>query len=156
MERENDIIKDAYYLVNVFKENHKEITQIHIQKLMFLFEAYYMNMKDVSFLYECEFKAWNFGPVAIPLYKRFKVYGKNDIVLTSEETEQGNSITEDKKKLIEDLYNAFKDFTAMQLVQFTHAEGSPWKEAWDKEQYSVISKENMKKWFKPYVEKEEP
>ena len=42
----------------------------------------------------------------------------------------------------------------MQLVQFTHAEGSPWKEAWDNEQYSVISKEKMKKWFEKYVEKE--
>lgn len=155
MERENDIVKDAYYLVNVFRRHGNPVTQIHIQKLMFLFEAYYMNMKDVSFLYECEFKAWNFGPVAIPLYKKFKVYGKNEINLTPEEVEEGNKISEDKKKLIEDLYDAFKDFTAMQLVQFTHAEGSPWKKAWDNEPYSVISKERMKEWFKPYVEKEE-
>ncbi len=153
MERENDIIKDAYYLVNVFKDNHKEITQIHIQKLMFLFEAYYMNMKDTSSLYDCEFQAWNFGPVATPLYKNFKVYGKNDITLTEEQIAEGNSISEEKKMLIKELFEAFRTFTAMDLVKFTHAEGSPWKKAWDSNEYSVISKEEMKKWFSKYVKK---
>lgn len=153
MEKENDIVKDAYYLVNLFKRHGNPVTQIHIQKLMFLFEAYYMNMKDVSFLYECEFKAWNFGPVAIPLYRKFKIYGKSEVNLTDEEIEEGNHISEDKKILIEELYEAFKNFSAMQLVQFTHAKGSPWKEAWDKEQYSTISKEKMKEWFRPYVQK---
>lgn len=153
MERKNDIVKDAYYLVNLFKKDNKIVTQIHIQKLMFLFEAYYMNMKDVSYLYECAFKAWNFGPVATQLYKRFKVYGKNEIELTNEEIEQGNSITEEKKKLMNELYEAFKEFTAMELVKFTHAKGSPWKKAWNQEEYSVISKEEMKQWFSKYVKK---
>ena len=39
---------------------------------MFIFEAYYMNVKDTSSLYECGYKAWNFGPVAPRLYKRYK------------------------------------------------------------------------------------
>ena len=79
---ENDIIKDAYYLVGLYKKDSKVVTQLHIQKLMFLFEAYYMNVTNKPYLYQCEFKAWNFGPVATKLYNRFKVYGKNDIVLT--------------------------------------------------------------------------
>ena len=35
MERENDIVKDAYYLVSLFKKDNKSVTQLHIQKLMF-------------------------------------------------------------------------------------------------------------------------
>lgn len=97
MERENDIIKDAYYLVNLFKKNGQQVTQIHIQKLMFLFEAYYMNIKDTSYLYECDFKAWNFGPVATRLYNEFKKYGKNEIVLTQQQIDEGNTISEEKK-----------------------------------------------------------
>lgn len=85
MERVNNIVKDAYYLVNLFKENGKAVTQLHIQKLMFLVEAFYMCVMDKPYLYECEYKAWNFGPVAIPLYKRFKAYGKDEIVLNDEE-----------------------------------------------------------------------
>lgn len=151
---ENDIIKDAYYLVGLYKKDSKVVTQLHIQKLMFLFEAYYMNVTNKPYLYQCEFKAWNFGPVATKLYNRFKVYGKNDIVLTQEQIEEGNSIPEEIKELLQKLYDAFKDYTAMQLVNFTHAEDSPWKEAWEKEEYSVIPKEKMKEWFAKYVKKE--
>lgn len=151
---ENDIIKDAYYLVGLYKKDNKPVTQLHIQKLMFLFEAYYMNVTNKPYLYQCEFKAWNFGPVATKLYNKFKVYGRNNIVLTQEQIEEGNSIPEEIKELLQKLYDAFKDYTAMQLVNFTHAEGSPWKEAWEKEEYSVISKEKMKEWFSKYVKKE--
>lgn len=151
---ENDIIKDAYYLVSLFKKANKVVTQLHIQKLMFLFEAYYMNMTNEDKLYDCEFKAWNFGPVATKLYNKFKIYGKNEINLTQEQIEEGNSITEEKKKYMEELFEAFKNFSAMQLVNFTHAEGSPWKEAWSEQEYSVISKIKMKQWFSKYVKKE--
>ena len=150
---ENDIVKDAYYLVGLFKKSNKIVTQLHIQKLMFLYEAYYMNMTNKEKLYDCEFKAWNFGPVAIPLYKEFKIYGKNEITLTQEQINEGESIAEEKKKFMKKLFEAFKDFTAIQLVNFTHAEGSPWKEAWNDEEYSIISKVSMKKWFAKYVKK---
>ena len=150
---ENDIIKDAYYLVGLYKKDNKIVTQLHIQKLMFLFEAYYMNVTDKPYLYQCEFKAWNFGPVATKLYNKFKVYGRNNIILTEKQIEEGNSIPEEIKEFLQKLYDAFKDYTAMQLVNFTHAEGSPWKEAWEEEEYSVISKEKMKEWFSKYVKK---
>lgn len=60
MERENDIIKDSYYLINKFHKDGKSVTQLHIQKLMFIFEAYYMNVKNIDSLYECGYNAWNF------------------------------------------------------------------------------------------------
>lgn len=58
-----------------------------------------------------------------------------------------------KKRLMEELYEVFKNFTAMELVEFTHAEGSPWKKTWDNNKYSTISKEEMKQWFSKYVKK---
>ena len=150
---ENDIVQDAYYLIKLFNDAKIPVTQLHVQKLMFLFEAYYMNMTDKPYLYECDFQAWNFGPVAPQLYKRFKIYGSNSIFLTKEELEEAESIDETKKRLIKELFEAFKSFSAADLVKFTHAEGSPWKDAWDKKEYSVISKEKMKDWFSKYVVK---
>lgn len=152
---ENNIVLDAYFLINLFHRDKKEITQLHVQKLMFIFEAYYMNIYDnIKELYPCQYKAWAFGPVATQLYNRFKKYGKDDIELTEEEIEKANSISEEKKILLTNIYEKFKDFSATQLVNFTHADGSPWKEAWENEQYSNISKEKMKKWFSKYVSKE--
>ncbi len=153
MERKNDIIKDSYYLINLFHKENKRITQLHIQKLMFLFESYYMCVTNENKLYECGYKAWNFGPVAPRLYKRYKDYGKDDIRITKEEEEEGNKMSGPKKNLMKELYNTFKDFSAMELVSFTHAKGSPWKEVWENNPYGDISKESMKDWFSQYVKK---
>lgn len=151
---ENNIITDAFYLIHLYNKENVPITQLHVQKLMFLFEAYYMNMVDnCEQLYECEYQAWDFGPVATQLYKHFKKYGKDNIILTNDEVEAGNSIQDEKKKLLNDIFETFKKYTATQLVNFTHAEGSPWKTAWEYEKYSKISKKRMKEWFAQYVVK---
>lgn len=147
----NDIVKDAYYLINLFHRDNKIVTQLHVQKLMFLFEAFYMNMQNVKSLYECDYHAWNFGPVAIPLYKEFKKYGKEDVTLNEEMIKEGDSIELTRKNIMKEIYELFKDYTALQLVNFTHAEGSPWKEAWDYKPYSVIPKEKIKAWFSQYI-----
>lgn len=110
-----------------------------------------MCVTDEPQLYECQYKAWNFGPVATQLYKKFKEYGKDEITLNENQIAEGETIQEDKKDIIKTIYETFKGFSAMDLVKFTHAEGSPWKEAWDKEAYSIISKDKMKTWFSKYV-----
>lgn len=151
-ERKNNIINDSYFLINVFHKNGRKVTQLHVQKLMFLFEAYYMNVhEDESELYECQYQAWDFGPVATQLYKEFKRFGKDDIVLNKEQIRLGNEICEEKQRLIKNIYESFKEFSPTQLVNFTHADGSPWRNAWEKEHYSSIPKESMREWFKKYV-----
>lgn len=151
MESENDIIKDSYYLINLFHRDGKPVTQLHVQKLMFLFEAYYMNAMKQDRLYDCGYKAWNFGPVAPKLYMKYKNFGKDDIHLTEDEIQQGNDISPTKKELMEKLYDIFKDYSAMDLVAFTHAKGSPWEQVWNNNQYGDISKKSMKEWFGQYV-----
>lgn len=152
MERKDDIIQDSYYLINLYHRDGKFVTQLHVQKLMFIFEAYYMNVKDTNSLYECGYKAWNFGPVAPKLYKRYKNCGKEDIKLTDEEIKIGDEISDEKKKMMENIYDTFKDFSAMELVSFTHSKESPWRKVWESNQYGDISKQDMKDWFRRYLE----
>lgn len=150
----DNIVQDAYYLITLFDNSENKPTQLHVQKLMYLFEAYYMNVEKVEELYECNYQAWNFGPVAIPLYKEFKIYGKDNIVITDEKREWANNIPDNRKKRLNELYEAFKGFSAIELVNFTHANGSPWYEAWNTKRYSEISKKSIKDWFCQYVRTE--
>ena len=152
---ENNIVYDAYYLINLFSNNGKKVTQLQLQKLMYFFEAYYMNKKDVDSLYECNFNAWMFGPVAIPLYKKFKSFGEFPIEINDEAKEIGNNIDNEKKKLILDIYNVFGGLTANTLVNLTHMKDSPWYNKWienDRKvvygEKSYIDKIETKKWFK--------
>lgn len=152
---ENDIKKDSYYLIKKFNENGKEVTNMQIQKLMYFVEAYYMNEKDSTELYACNFNAWAFGPVSIPLYKEFREFGKNPIKLTKEQEAEGNNITSDMKNMLNYIYEVFKDLSAIQLMELTHISGSPWRKVWENNGNKVsygantyIDKLETKEWFK--------
>lgn len=155
MEHENNIVHDSYYLVNLFVKDDNEITQLQVQKLMYFFEAYYMNVKDCEKLYDCSFNAWMFGPVAIPLYKEYKSFGEFPIALTEEKANSGNEIDEEKKIILDELYTVFGKLSARELVDLTHMKDSPWYNKWNDNnkrvvygEQSYISKEETKKWFR--------
>lgn len=152
---DNNIIYDAYYLINLFNNDEKKVTQLQLQKLMYFFEAYYMNIKDVDSLYECNFNAWMFGPVAIPLYKKFKSFGEFPIEISEEAKDVGNNIDSEKKKLLMEIYRVFGELTSATLVNLTHMKDSPWYKKWlenDRKvvygEKSYIDKLETKKWFK--------
>lgn len=159
---DDNIVIDAYYLINKFNSDKKMVTNLQIQKLMYFFEAYYMNIYDVEKLYDCYFNAWAYGPVAIPLYKEFRRFGSGEIKLNDEESKKGYSISTEKKHLLDKLYDVFKDISPMRLVEYTHMVGSPWEKVWKKNGQKVgygadtrIDKLESKKWFKKVFGKKE-
>lgn len=161
-EHKDNIIQDAYYLIKKYNDNGKDLSNLEVQKLMYFFEAYYMNVYKVDKLYDCNFCAWAYGPVAIPLYKKFKKFGNGKIELTKEDKESGERITKEKKELLDDIYNVFKEVSAMTLVGYTHMLGSPWKEVWERNGRKVgygantyIDKTKTKEWFKDVFQKTE-
>lgn len=154
-EYKDNIVYDSYYLVNLFKNAGIKVTQLQIQKIMYFFEAYYMCEKNVDQLYECNFNAWMFGPVAIPLHKEYKIFEGRPITLTEEKEKIGNEIREEKKKILNYIFEVFGNFSPQQLVDLTHRVGSPWHKKWlengRKVVYgpqSYIDKKETKKWFK--------
>lgn len=154
-EFENNIVYDSYYLVNLFEINQKPITQLQVQKLMFLFEAFYMNVADIESLYDCHFNAWTFGPVAIPLYKEYNKFGEYEIKLAEEQKKIGENIEPLKREILNRVYEAFGGLTSRQLVDLTHMMDSPWYETWMENgehvvygEKSYINKLKTKKWFR--------
>ncbi len=144
----NNIVTDSFYLVSLYNDAGIPITQLHIQKLMFLFEAYYMNKYNVDRLYDCIFQAWDLGPADYHLYNYYKKYGKNNIILNEEQREQIKDISDNKKEAFKAIFDTFKDFSAMQLVNFTHSKGSPWTQV---ARYTDISKPLVRQWFSQYM-----
>lgn len=155
MEYKDNIKHDSYYLINLYKNVGKAVTQLQVQKIMYFFEAYYMCEKNVPKLYECNFNAWMYGPVAIPLHNEYKAFEGRPIVLTEEKEKIGNEIDEEKRKILDYIFEVFGRLTPKELVDLTHMRGSPWYNKWiengQKVVYgpaSYIDKEETKKWFK--------
>lgn len=158
---ENNIVYDSYYLVNKFTKDNKDVTNLQLQKLMYFFECYYMNLYDVQKLYDCNFCAWAFGPVAIPLYKEYKKFGNGNIELDERQKKIGEEISKDKKRVMDQIYEVFGKLQPMTLVAYTHQQGSPWRKVWEKNgkkiKYgsdSYIDKTESMKWFRDVFTKE--
>lgn len=158
---ENNIVYDSYYLVNKFTKDHKDVTNLQVQKLMYFFECYYMNLNDGQKLYDCNFCAWAFGPVAIPLYKEYKKFGNNKIELDEKQRKIGEEISDDKKEVMNQIYKVFGNLSPMALVAYTHREDSPWTKVWERNgekiKYgsdSYIDKTKSMIWFRNVFTKE--
>lgn len=154
-ELENDIVSDAYYLISRFNSEDKEVTQLQVQKLMYLIEALYCTVTGEIKLYDCNFNAWAYGPVAIPLYKKLKKYGSEGIELSQDDLEESSNVCERKRQIIDVIYESFKDKKPMELVQLTHDPEGPWSDVWIKNgkkvvygEASYIPKKKVAKWFK--------
>ena len=112
-----------------------------------------MFCEDALYLYNEDFSAWNFGPVNLVIYNKYKKFGNLPIDL-----EENIEINPINKKYIENLYNLFKDFNATQLVNLSHSKGSPWYEIYSENdgkipRNEIIDKSSTKKWFSNLVVK---
>lgn len=155
----NNIIENSYYMIYLFQNNEKEITNLKLQKLMYFVEAYYTAKNDCYELFDTEWSAWDYGPVNKDLYDCYKKFRSIPIVLEDEEKEKALKLPEENQKYINIVYDVFSAFTAFELVTLTHLEGSPWSKVYKENEQnkkydfeelndSIISKEETRKWFK--------
>lgn len=154
------IIDNSYYLISLFIDGEAEITNLKLQKLMYFVEAYYMAKNDdENELFNSKWSAWDYGPVNIDLYNYYKKFGSLPILLTEEEKNIGENLSQFNKDYIDKIYDDFGDLSAFKLVTLTHLKGSPWYEIYEKNQKnkkydfdkinsSEISKIETKVWIK--------
>lgn len=154
---ERDILIYSYYLINLFVKDGKEVKQLQIQKLLYLFEAYYMNVKGEEELYNCNFNAWQFGPVAVPICEEYKEFGEDPIKIEEDKIKKGNKIGKKEKRLMKEVYKVFGSCSCDELVDLTCMQGSPWHHKWLKNKQrlvygykSYIDKKETRKWFKKW------
>ena len=155
-----NIIDNSYYLISLFINNEREITNLKLQKLMYFVEAYYMAKNgDETELFNSKWSAWDYGPVNIDLYNYYKKFGSLPILLEVEEKSIGKTLPQINKDYIDEIYDVFGDLSAFKLVTLTHLKGSPWHKIYEKNQEnkkydfdrinnSEISKIKTRRWIK--------
>jgi uncharacterized phage-associated protein len=110
-----------------------EITQIDIQKICYFLHGHHLRANGVP-LISTEFEAWDYGPVQRNLYASFKEFGDQPI------TKLAVSFDPIKRQLrplpsiaensvidtIETHLLTYLDLASFELVDLTHAVGTPW------------------------------
>ena len=122
----------------------KTISPMKLQKLVYFAHGWFLALVGQPLIDE-RIQAWQFGPVIPDLYHEFKGFGNgaissfaSDIRWTPElkihnprlQDCDGNEDVSSARELIEKTWNVYKDYSAVQLSNATHVDGSPWKETY--------------------------
>lgn len=72
-------------------------------------------------LFHDRIEAWVHGPVIPSLYHHYKAYGWDDIPMIESEV----NVSEDVRDILEQVWNAYGQFSANELESISHSE-TPW------------------------------
>jgi len=131
----------ANYFLDLADRDETGLDPMKIQKLVYFGHGWHLALKDQPLIKE-RIEAWEYGPVIPPLYGQFKKFGNGPITeralkveyealkfsykapsIESQSDEKTNEFT---KSLLDRIWEVYGNFTAIQLSNLTHEDGSPW------------------------------
>ena len=114
------------YFIFKNKEEKLGLSNKKLQKLLYYAQAWSLVLNDKP-IFDDKIEAWVHGP-AIPLvYFTFKDFGFKDINIKFNIKEL-DSITEEDKKILDEVWRVYGKFDAPYLEALSHNE-TPWQEA---------------------------
>lgn len=129
----------ADYIVDMAIEHDLDITNLQLQKILYLFASEYQKECD-EYPFDVDFQAWAYGPVIPEVYFEYKKYGSSNIkeyskhqqvdvetfkITTHEYIEQ--DIDDRFKRIVNDFLQRLLDINIFKIVDFTHNQ-TFWKE----------------------------
>ena len=130
-----DVLDVAAYVVNEYWVNGSPITNLKLQKILYYIQGYTLRRHGSPAFSEGIYK-WPYGPVVPQVYFNYNYSRSKGIPELSDEHSRKlekifrrDSAT---TRIIDEVITKSFSFSAVQLVQMTHAE-SPWKAANDSE-----------------------
>ena len=113
------------------------ISPMKIQKLVYLAHGWYLAVKGKP-LIDDPIQAWHYGPVIPNLYQEFKKYGEGPIKrfaleynpYTNEPLTVASPNDESTIQILNKVYDFYGGFSAIQLSNLTHKQGTPWADTW--------------------------
>lgn len=123
------------------------LTPLKLQKLLYFAQGW-SYVWDKRRLFNDDFEAWQYGPVNVTVYNKFKKYGRREIPSTEgidiRKIDLQNNLKE-QIATIEAVWCEYGFMSASSLVEMTH-EQLPWNEAYNSRD-AKIKNSNIKKFF---------
>ena len=135
----------ANYFLDLAETRGETLSPLKIQKLVYFANGWHLALRNSPIIDE-QIEAWPYGPVIPSLYRAFREYGDQPItgrakrVVTefhdtwtmSHSTFQP-SIDDERgwrseftKTFLDRIWDTYDPYTAIQLSNMTHQEGTPW------------------------------
>lgn len=117
----------AALTVNFCIDDGAPLTNLQLQKVLYFLDLGYLAKNKRRLIDDYEFEAWKYGPVIPTVYREYGLWGATPIIMKSET----NSVfPEEDKDAILARIRVLANIPSWKLVEISHAEGSPWKDAY--------------------------
>lgn len=129
-----DAVDVAYYMLKIANENSIAMTNLKLQKLVYIAHGYMLAINGEPLIHEAP-QAWKYGPVIHSVYRQFSTHGSEKISIDVENLKQLKNIqlNTDEENIIKEVIKAYGDDTAIDLVNLTHERETPWDIIWNKQ-----------------------
>jgi uncharacterized phage-associated protein len=137
----------ANTFLELAKRDHNPLTNMQLQKLVYIAHGWNLALASRPLFYN-EIQAWEWGPVIPSLYNSLKKYGAG---IVNGKLPKGTPPVDPfstEMRIIEGVWRAYGNLSAMKLSGITHAEGTPWSETWAGGPYGVITDEKIERHYR--------
>ena len=132
----------ANYFLRLSKKDKEKITPLKMQKLVYVSHGWNLAIHEGPLVKE-RVEAWKWGPVIETVYHEFKQYGRAPISEFAYEydvdidengdyyvvRERPDLYDKESKDLVNKVWDVYKRYTGIQLVNWSHEDNSPWDKA---------------------------
>ena len=136
-----------YFLFKSQEDDQELLSNLKLQKLVYYSQGLHLVLFNEP-LFEEEIYAWTYGPVVPDLYHAYKGYGASGI--PADEEFSPSSIESETIELLDEIYEAFGQFSALHLMRLSHSD-----QCWiDAGIDNIISWDAMHKALRKYLKDE--
>lgn len=119
----------AWKMLQLAHEKGIALSNLQLQKLVYIAHGYLLGWKSKPLIVE-PIEAWTYGPVVSAIYHQFKSYGDSKIPVSSVFSTELDS-DRDAVDTLNGVLSLYGRMTAMDLVNLTHQQDTPWDIAWN-------------------------
>lgn len=148
----------AEYIIDYCDKHLGGVSNLRLQKLLYFVQVEFVKTYNYAAFKE-EIEAWSFGPVVPQIYRKYKIFGRENIILNSitnseifsldidDETSE-KYISFNDKETINKVLNEAAEFPTAELVRISMVQ-KPWKDAYNGDPYTsnIITKESIYDYF---------
>lgn len=117
----------SHYIIDMCTRDNKPVSNLQLQKMLYFIQTAYCKATNGDLLFSDEFQAWPYGPVISSVYEEYSYFGGR--VIEKQYNDISNifsSISAAVKDFVDDAIRTLRDKYPWDLVQLSHAKGSPW------------------------------
>jgi uncharacterized phage-associated protein len=127
------------------------MSNMKLQKLVYYAQGFNLAITNAP-LFKEPIEAWDHGPVCVPLYHEYKLFGAEPIPIPYD-ADALSVFSEKAHEILDMVHTYYGQFSAWKLRNLTHEE-QPWIEAFAKDR-SEISHDDMRNYFKTQLIEDE-